>query len=80
MATFESHANVSDFEDDEDEEFVLPNEPYLYEPEYTDEELREMDAQRAERERESVEATTWCPERSALLCLLFGAVLLTGAK
>ncbi|CAM4527022.1 unnamed protein product [Leuciscus chuanchicus] len=28
MATFESHANVSDFGDDEDEECVLFNEPY----------------------------------------------------
>ena len=40
MATFERHTDVSDFEDD-DEELVVSNEPYLYEPEYTDEELRE---------------------------------------
>ena len=44
---------MSDFEDFEDDEELLgSNEPYLYEPEYTDEELREMDA---ERERASVE-------------------------
>ena len=52
MATFEWHTNVSDFEDNE--EFVVSNKPYLYESEYTDEELREMDAQRAEKERVSV--------------------------
>ena len=38
-----------------DEELVVSNKLYLYEPEYTDEELREMDAQRADRERASVE-------------------------
>jgi len=37
------------------EECVLFNEPYMYEPEYTDEELIEMDAKRSEREKKSVE-------------------------
>ena len=36
--------------EDVDEEFVVSSEPYLYEPEYTDEELIKMDAQRVERE------------------------------
>jgi len=55
MATFESNDNVSDIE--EDEECVLFNEPYMYEPVYTDEELIEMDAKRSEREKKSVETT-----------------------
>ena len=46
MATFEGDTDVPAFED-VDEEFVVSSEPYLYEPEYTDEELIEMDAQRA---------------------------------
>ena len=54
MATFGGLSDASAFEDDY-EEFVVSNEPYMYEPEYTDEELREMDAQRAERERASLE-------------------------
>ena len=45
MATFEGDTNVPAFED-VDEEFVVSSEPYLYEPEYTDEELIEMDAQK----------------------------------
>lgn len=54
MATSESHDDkVSDFEEDEDDECVI-NEPYRFEPEYTDEELIEMD-KRAERETMSVE-------------------------
>ncbi|KAK0156600.1 hypothetical protein N1851_000032 [Merluccius polli] len=52
MATFEGDTDA--FEDDE--EFVVSSEPYLYEPEYTDEELIEMDAQRAERERAAAAA------------------------
>ena len=44
MATFEGDADVPAFLDF-DEEFVVSSEPYLYEPEYTDEELMEMDAQ-----------------------------------
>jgi len=62
MATFESNDNVSDIESndnvsdiEDDEECVLFNEPYMYEPEYTDEELIEMDAKRSEREKKSVE-------------------------
>ncbi|KAK0152708.1 hypothetical protein N1851_005751 [Merluccius polli] len=51
MATFE---DTDAFEDDE--EFVVSSEPHLYEPEYTDEELIEMDAQRAERERAAAAA------------------------
>ena len=55
MATFErQHSNVSDFEDFEDDEELLGSNK-LYELEYADEELREMEAQRAERERASVD-------------------------
>ena len=43
---FEGDTDVPAFED-VDEEFVVSSEPYLYEPEYTDEELIDMDAQRA---------------------------------
>ncbi len=47
----------------EDEAFAFEGHPCLFEPEYTDEELREMDLQRAERERASVAAAA--PEAAA---------------
>lgn len=53
---------MSDFEED-DEEFSLSGEPYLDEPEYTDEELKEMDAQRAKSA--SVEETDQPPPVAA---------------
>ena len=40
---FEGDTEVPAFEDVE--KFVVSSDPYLYEPEYTDEELIEMDAQ-----------------------------------
>lgn len=45
-----------DYFDDEEEQLHFSNEPYMYEPEYTDEELREMDLQRVERESASAQA------------------------
>ena len=48
---------MSDFEES-DEDITYNSEPmgYLYEPEYTDAELRQMELERAEREREDREA------------------------
>lgn len=51
---------------DDDEQLFFSTNPYLYEPEYTDEELSEMDAQRAERERATQEAAAAVENRDRI--------------
>ena len=52
--------NMSDYDTD-DEDIAFSTEPrgYLYEPEYTDAELRQIESERAEREREKVGTEKW---------------------
>lgn len=48
---------MSDYESDEEFDFDSEPKGYMYEPEYTDDELRQMELDRAERERVDREAT-----------------------
>ena len=62
-STSDSSNNESNNEGEEDIAFTAQPMGYLYEPEYTDEDLRQMDIERAERERRAREAGPTVRER-----------------